>query len=589
MAENAKSDAAPRLVVVEGKDKGKVINLADGTLVMGRSKGEVIIQDPRISRSHISFHFDSRSGKLNFTDLKSLNGTLLNGERADSGELKDGDKIQIGNTTIDVQLGVPESTGSITEQKPTEQKPKIALKLKPLQPEPEPAPSQLEKASPVTEPPSSSAPEPLSTTAPKPFIFSRTWHSVTPRTRLLLLVIVGGMFLFKFWNDGTPSAEIFEKQLAEARKFASERKWDEAIRLAQSLKKENPENSLPYYLLGDIYTERKNDELAIAMYEKAHILQPSEDLVHFKLIRVYLRTALVLEEEERRLQRNGLTVDATQRLRERERVTSLAKDEQAHIETLIQDEKKHTKALFVEAANLFLEFKQLQQPWEKIVILAKALQTQYAPNDAVGYRLEAQALLQENRPLEALAALDKGRAIDGTDEWLLEHSVFAKLALKDLSGAEKILDDWITVKPNATKPLLVYAYLRFNEKAYAKAFPYVQRILLLRNANVEDPYFPEALYLMAQIHEQLNQPNEALKFYQQACDAGFSASCGQALAKSQPPLPSSSSAESAPKGPEPASNGAETQSESKNTERSPNGETPTPSVEKTEIPAAPAP
>ena len=34
---------SPRLVVIEGKDKGKVIPLKGGTLVIGRSKGDVIV------------------------------------------------------------------------------------------------------------------------------------------------------------------------------------------------------------------------------------------------------------------------------------------------------------------------------------------------------------------------------------------------------------------------------------------------------------------------------------------------------------------------------------------------------------------
>src|SRR4051794_31186696 len=100
----SKSAITPRLVIIEGKDKGKVIPLSDGTVVVGRSKGDVIIQDPRISRSHIALHFDGKTSTLSFTDLKSLNGTLVNGNPAEGGPLNDGDRLQLGNTVFDCQL-----------------------------------------------------------------------------------------------------------------------------------------------------------------------------------------------------------------------------------------------------------------------------------------------------------------------------------------------------------------------------------------------------------------------------------------------------------------------------------------------------
>ena len=85
------SKPSPRLVIIEGKDKGKIIPLTDGTCVIGRSKGDVVIQDPRVSRSHVAVHYDSESGKLSYTDLKSLNGTMVNGEPGETGVLADGD------------------------------------------------------------------------------------------------------------------------------------------------------------------------------------------------------------------------------------------------------------------------------------------------------------------------------------------------------------------------------------------------------------------------------------------------------------------------------------------------------------------
>jgi S-DNA-T family DNA segregation ATPase FtsK/SpoIIIE len=73
----SKSKNAPRLVVIEGKEKGRHFPLKSGTTVIGRSKGDVLVQDPRLSRSHVAVHYDEITGKVTFTDLKSLNGTLL--------------------------------------------------------------------------------------------------------------------------------------------------------------------------------------------------------------------------------------------------------------------------------------------------------------------------------------------------------------------------------------------------------------------------------------------------------------------------------------------------------------------------------
>ena len=63
---SAKATIVPRLVIIEGKDKGKIIPLYDGTAIIGRSKGDVVVQDPRVSRSHIAIHYDSNTEKLSF-------------------------------------------------------------------------------------------------------------------------------------------------------------------------------------------------------------------------------------------------------------------------------------------------------------------------------------------------------------------------------------------------------------------------------------------------------------------------------------------------------------------------------------------
>ena len=145
--------------------------------------------------------------------------------------------------------------------------------------------------------------------------------------------------------------------------------------------------------------------------------------------------------------------------------------------------------------------------------------------------MEAQLLFQQNKPADALEVLNKGLKIDQRDEWLLENIAFAKLSLKDVSGAMAVVEQWIKFQPNATKALLVMAYLKFNEKNYLAAIPYLQKILQVLAATPNEPHYAEALHLMGQIYYQQNQTQEATNFLKQACELGFQESCNHPLVK----------------------------------------------------------
>ena len=89
----------PYLIVVAGAGVGEMYRLDAGEAVVGRGEGaQFRIVDEGISRSHARLF---RSGEtLYVEDLKSANGTLVNGHRVATVALKDGDKISIGSTTI---------------------------------------------------------------------------------------------------------------------------------------------------------------------------------------------------------------------------------------------------------------------------------------------------------------------------------------------------------------------------------------------------------------------------------------------------------------------------------------------------------
>ncbi|MBI3178362.1 MAG: GGDEF domain-containing protein [Deltaproteobacteria bacterium] len=87
-------------IVIAGGQAGKMYKLDDNELVIGRvNDASILIEDDGVSRRHAKI-CRQPDGALVITDLGSTNGTFVNGERVTTRVLKDGDKIQIGTTTI---------------------------------------------------------------------------------------------------------------------------------------------------------------------------------------------------------------------------------------------------------------------------------------------------------------------------------------------------------------------------------------------------------------------------------------------------------------------------------------------------------
>jgi two-component system cell cycle response regulator len=89
----------PWLVVVAGGNVGKMYRL-EHRIVLGRSlQCDVHIDQEGVSRRHAMLE-RTPEGSVQIVDLDSRNGTLVNGEPVSRETLRDGDKIQIGSTTI---------------------------------------------------------------------------------------------------------------------------------------------------------------------------------------------------------------------------------------------------------------------------------------------------------------------------------------------------------------------------------------------------------------------------------------------------------------------------------------------------------
>jgi hypothetical protein len=95
----------PRLVVLEGPERGKVLELGRSSFFVGRSqKNDLVLTDRSVSSRHMKLFQIGR--KCFVEDLKSTNGTRVNHRRLDPGEgfeLDEGDRIRLGRVLIRIE------------------------------------------------------------------------------------------------------------------------------------------------------------------------------------------------------------------------------------------------------------------------------------------------------------------------------------------------------------------------------------------------------------------------------------------------------------------------------------------------------
>jgi len=90
-----------RLLIYTGKLKGKALALPpEGKIILGRSvQAHITIPDGNLSRAHCAVSAAGKGYKLE--DLKSTNGTFVNGKQIEQALLRDGDRIVIGETEME--------------------------------------------------------------------------------------------------------------------------------------------------------------------------------------------------------------------------------------------------------------------------------------------------------------------------------------------------------------------------------------------------------------------------------------------------------------------------------------------------------
>ena len=99
----------PSLVILSGGAKGTEYTIDQPRTSLGRGPGvDLAFDDSSMSREHAAIEFGSKGFRLR--DLGSTNGTLLNGGECKVGELKHGDKFQIGEHLFQVIFDERSST-----------------------------------------------------------------------------------------------------------------------------------------------------------------------------------------------------------------------------------------------------------------------------------------------------------------------------------------------------------------------------------------------------------------------------------------------------------------------------------------------
>jgi len=103
----------PSLFVIRGRDRGHRYNLADGPIGIGRGADNSIrLHDTEVSRRHAEIRRNGDGCQL--TDLRSSNGSFVNGERVEQCDLKSGDQVLIGRTLMLFTGGDPGSVSDVS-------------------------------------------------------------------------------------------------------------------------------------------------------------------------------------------------------------------------------------------------------------------------------------------------------------------------------------------------------------------------------------------------------------------------------------------------------------------------------------------
>ena len=105
-----------RLIIVRGVDEGTTLELVGESMLLGREGSTPLrLHDTEVSRRHAVFEY--HGGHWRLRDLGSANGTQVNGRAIQEVQLRPGDQIQIGQSTmVYSEPGQTVSQGDLAER-----------------------------------------------------------------------------------------------------------------------------------------------------------------------------------------------------------------------------------------------------------------------------------------------------------------------------------------------------------------------------------------------------------------------------------------------------------------------------------------
>ena len=113
-----------KLRVLSGSSAGKELKLKKGQFLIGRSDScHLRPRSDAVSRKHCVLFIDDN--KIRIRDLKSRNGTILNGEKTQGDvEVKSGDKVVVGPLEFEVlfTIDAPSTPAPVAAKKPVQEK-----------------------------------------------------------------------------------------------------------------------------------------------------------------------------------------------------------------------------------------------------------------------------------------------------------------------------------------------------------------------------------------------------------------------------------------------------------------------------------
>jgi predicted component of type VI protein secretion system len=136
-----------RLTVTLGGAEGETYSLRDGVTSVGRdTDNDIQLMTDRVSRHHA--RFTNLSAVCRLEDLNSTNGTLVNGRKITSYDLKSGDEVTIGELVMrfeETSGWDSESRSSTTQRHYTERSQMATVMLERRSESPTPMPVPGEK------------------------------------------------------------------------------------------------------------------------------------------------------------------------------------------------------------------------------------------------------------------------------------------------------------------------------------------------------------------------------------------------------------------------------------------------------------